>query len=67
MRRWLIAAAVTGVATTGFSEAPQGMTTQTVRPLQGEPAVWIDNANLPVMVGGGQYGSMATIDNVCPR
>lgn len=37
-----------------------------VRPLQGvQSAVWIDNANLLVMVGGGQYRSMATIDNVC--
>jgi hypothetical protein len=37
-----------------------------VRPLPGvQSAVWIDNANLLVMVGGGQYRSMATIDNVC--
>ena len=37
-----------------------------VRPLQGvQSAVWIDGANLLVMVGGGQYRSMATIDNVC--
>ncbi|WP_077441514.1 hypothetical protein [Rhodanobacter sp. C01] len=37
-----------------------------VRPLQGvQSVVWIDNANLLVMVGGGQYRSMATIDNVC--
>lgn len=37
-----------------------------VRPLQGvRSAVWIDSANLLVMVGGGQYRSMATIDNVC--
>lgn len=37
-----------------------------VRPLSGvQSAVWIDNANLLVMVGGGQYRSMATIDNVC--
>ena len=37
-----------------------------VRPLQGvQSAAWIDNANLLVMVGGGQYRSMATIDNVC--
>ncbi|KRE87202.1 hypothetical protein ASG75_03405 [Rhodanobacter sp. Soil772] len=37
-----------------------------VRPLQGvQSAVWIDNANLLVMVGGGQYRSMAMIDNVC--
>ena len=41
--------------------------TNRVPHLQSEPAVWIDNANLPVMVDGGQYGSMATIDNVCPR
>lgn len=37
-----------------------------VRPLPGvQSAVWIDNANLLVLVGGGQYRSMATIDNVC--
>ncbi len=37
-----------------------------VRPLQGvQSAVWIDNANLLVLVGGGQYRSVATIDNVC--
>ena len=37
-----------------------------VRPLPGvQSAVWIDNANLLVMVGGGQYRSMATIDNFC--
>jgi hypothetical protein len=37
-----------------------------VRPLPGvQSVVWIDNANLLVMVGGGQYRSMATIDNVC--
>ena len=37
-----------------------------VRPLQGvQSAVWIDNANLLVMVGGGQHRSMATIDDVC--
>jgi len=37
-----------------------------VRPLRGvQSAVWIDNANLLVMVGGSQYRSMATIDNVC--
>ncbi|GAA0888697.1 hypothetical protein GCM10009121_15780 [Rhodanobacter soli] len=37
-----------------------------VRPLQGvQSAVWIDNANLLVLVGGGQYRSMATIDNIC--
>lgn len=133
MQRWLIAAAVTCVAATGCSEAPDGKTTQTarrpqqagqgtnplitaghlagvevaglsgdqhavqahveamhknlmrdmrladpsrridheaaraaVRPLRGvQSAVWIDNANLLVMVGGSQYRSMATIDNVC--
>ena len=33
-----------------------------VRPLQGvQSAVWIDNANLLVLVGGSQYRSMATI------
>jgi len=37
-----------------------------VRPLPGvQSAVWIDNANLLVMVGGSQYRSMTTIDNVC--
>ncbi len=37
-----------------------------VRPLQGvQSAVWIDNANLLVMVGGSQYRRMATIDNIC--
>lgn len=37
-----------------------------VRPLQGvQSAVWIDNANLLVMVGDSQYRSMATIDNIC--
>jgi hypothetical protein len=37
-----------------------------VRPLPGvQSAVWIDNADLLVMVGGGQYRSIATIDNVC--
>jgi len=37
-----------------------------VRPLQGvQSAVWIDNANLLVLVGGSQYRSMATIDNIC--
>jgi len=37
-----------------------------VRPLPGvRSAVWIDNANLLVAVGGAQYRSMATIDNVC--
>lgn len=132
MQRWLIAAAVTCVAATGCSEAPDGKTVPTarqpqqagatnplvtaghlagveaagltgdqramqghveamqkdmmrsmhladpsrridheaaraaVRPLPGvQSAVWIDSANLLVMVGGGQYRSMATIDNVC--
>lgn len=37
-----------------------------VRPLQGvQSAVWIDRSNLLVMVGGGQYRSMATVDRVC--
>ena len=37
-----------------------------VRPLQGvQSVVWIDRANLLVLVGGGQYRSMATIDRVC--
>ena len=37
-----------------------------VRPLQGvQSAVWIDNANLLVLVGGSQYRSMTTIDNIC--
>jgi hypothetical protein len=37
-----------------------------VRPLQGvQSAVWIDNANLLVLVGGSQYRSMAAIDNIC--
>ena len=37
-----------------------------VRPLQGvQSSVWIDRSNLLVMVGGGQYRSMATIDRVC--
>lgn len=37
-----------------------------VRPLPGvRSAVWIDNANLLVAVGGAQYRSMTTIDNVC--
>jgi hypothetical protein len=132
MQRWLIVAAVTCVAATGCSEAPDGKTAQTtrrpqqagptnplvtaghlagveaagltgdqramqghieamqkdtmrsmhladpsrridheaaraaVRPLPGvQSSVWIDNANLLVMVGGNQYRSMATIDNVC--
>lgn len=37
-----------------------------VRPLQGvQSAVWIDTANLLVMVGGSRYRSTATIDNIC--
>jgi hypothetical protein len=37
-----------------------------VRPLQGvQSSVWIDRSNLLVMVGGGQYRSMATIDRIC--
>lgn len=37
-----------------------------VRPLQGvQSAVWIDRSNLLVMVGGGQYRSMTTIDRIC--
>jgi hypothetical protein len=37
-----------------------------VRPLQGvQSAVRIDNANLLVLVGGSQYRSLATVDNVC--
>lgn len=37
-----------------------------VRPLQGvQSAVWIDRNNLLVMVGGGQYRNMDTIDRVC--
>lgn len=37
-----------------------------VRPLQGvQSSVWIDNANLLVLVGGGAYRSMATIDRIC--
>jgi hypothetical protein len=133
MQRWLIAAAVTCVAATGCSEAPDGKTAQiarrpqqagqgtnplttaghlagvevaglsgdqramqahvdamhknrmrdmrladpsrridheaaraAVRPLAGvQSTVWIDNANLLVLVGGSQYRSMATIDNIC--
>ena len=132
MQRWLIAAAVTCVAATGCSEAPDGESAQTarrpqqagptnplvsvghlagveaagltgdqramqghieamqkdmmrsmrladpsrpidheaaraaVRPLQGvSSSVWIDRSNLLVMVGGGQYRSMDTIDRVC--
>ncbi|MEO5830127.1 MAG: hypothetical protein ABIQ36_06120 [Rhodanobacter sp.] len=132
MQRWLIAGAVTCVAATGCSEAPDGKTAQTarqpqqagptnplvtaghlagveaaalagdqramqahveamhkdmmrsmrladparpidheaaraaVRPLQGvQSSVWIDRGNLLVMVGGGQYRSMDTINRVC--
>ena len=132
MQRWLIAAAVTCVAATSCSEAPDGKTAYTarrpqqarpttplvtaghlagveaagltgdhramqahveamhtdmmrsmhladpsrridheaaraaVRPLQGvQSAVWIDNANLLVLVGGNYYRSMATIDHIC--
>ncbi|WP_244754150.1 hypothetical protein [Rhodanobacter sp. B2A1Ga4] len=37
-----------------------------LRPLQGvSSSVWIDRSNLLVMVGGGQYRSMGTIDRVC--
>lgn len=37
-----------------------------VRPLKGvQSAVWIDRSNLLVLVGGGQYRSMDTIDRVC--
>lgn len=37
-----------------------------VGPLQGvRSSVWIDRSNLLVMVGGGQYRSMATIDRIC--
>ena len=132
MQRWLIAAAVTCVAATACSEAPEGNTAQTarrpqqagptnplvtaghlagveaagltgdpramrghveamhkdmmrsihladpsrpidhesaraaVRPLQGvSSSAWIDRSNLLVMVGGGQYRNMDTIDRVC--
>jgi hypothetical protein len=132
MQRWLIAAAVTCVAATGCSEAPEGNTAHTtrrpqqagptnplvtaghlagveaadltgdqramrghveamhkdmmrsmhladpsrpldreaaraaMRPLQGaSSSVWIDRSNPLVMVGGGQYRSMDTIDRVC--
>lgn len=132
MQRWLIAVAVTCVAATGCSEAPEGRTARTarqpqqagptsplvtaghlagvevagltgnqraiqghveamhkdmmrsmhladpsrpvdheaaraaVRPLQGvQSSVWIDRSNLLVMVGGGQYRSMTTIDRIC--
>lgn len=37
-----------------------------VRPLRGvQSSVWIDRSNLLVMVGGGQYRSLDTIDRVC--
>lgn len=37
-----------------------------VRPLHGvQSVVWIDRSNLLVMVGGGQYRSMETIDRIC--
>jgi len=37
-----------------------------IRPLPGvQSVVWIDNANLLVMVGGNQYRRMTTIDNIC--
>ena len=37
-----------------------------VRPLGGvQSAVWIDRANLLVLVGGGLYRSMDTIDRIC--
>ena len=37
-----------------------------VRPLQGvQSVVWIDRSNLLVMVGGGSYRSMDTIDDIC--
>lgn len=132
MQRWLIAAAVTCVAATGCSEAPDGNTAQTApqpqqahttnplvtaghlvgaeaaslagdqravrghvdamhkdmmrsmrlpdpsRPIDHEGAraavrslpgvrssVWIDRGNFLVMVGGGQYRSMDTLDRVC--
>ena len=38
----------------------------TVRPLQGvRSSAWIDHSNLLVMVGGGRYRNMDTIDRVC--
>jgi hypothetical protein len=37
MQRWLIAAAVTCVAATGCSEAPEGNTAQTARQPQADP------------------------------
>ena len=37
-----------------------------VRSLKGvQPSVWIDRSNLLVLVGGGQYHSMDTIDRIC--
>lgn len=37
-----------------------------VRPLPGvQSSVWVDNANLLVLVGGSQYRNMATIDRIC--
>lgn len=37
-----------------------------VRPLPGvQSSVWIDASNMLVMVGGGQYRSMDTIDRLC--
>ena len=37
-----------------------------VRPLQGvRSSAWIDHSNLLVMVGGGRYRNMDTIDRVC--
>lgn len=37
-----------------------------VRPLKGvQSSVWIDRSNLLVLVGGGQYRSMDTIDRIC--
>lgn len=37
-----------------------------VRPLPGVRSVaWVDRVNLLVLVGGGQYRSMGTIDRVC--
>ncbi len=37
-----------------------------MRPLRGaQSAVWIETANPLALVGGSQYRSMATIDNIC--
>ena len=37
-----------------------------VRPLKGvQSSVWIDRSNLLVLVGGGEYRSMDTIDRIC--